>query len=187
MESKNVKMLAIVALLVAIGGLTMGYAALTQTLNISTSATVQSQATTWDIHFENADTGTTTGHAVKGNLSLDTTTVTLSGVVLKVQGDKVEYTFDVKNAGQVNAKISTLTPKVSTVGGNGTDQTNVENGYEYKLTYSDSDTEVKETDTLNAGETRTLKLTVSLKADATLPNQDITISNLGYTIVYVQA
>ena len=60
MESKNVKMLAIVALLVAIGGLTMGYAALTQTLNISTSATVQSQATTWDIHFEKAD------HTIKG-------------------------------------------------------------------------------------------------------------------------
>lgn len=187
MESKNVKILAIVALVVAIGGLTMGYAALTQTLNITTSATVQSQATTWDIHFENADEGTATGHAVKGSLSLDTTTVTLSGVVLKVQGDTVEYTFDVKNAGQVNAKISTLTPKVPTVGGNGTDQTNVENGYEYKLTYSDSGTEVKQNDTLDAGETKTLKLSVSLKADATLPSQDITISGLGYTIVYVQA
>ena len=185
MESKNVKMLAIVALLVAIGGLTMGYAALTQTLNISTSATVQSQATTWDIHFENADTGTTTGHAVKGNLSLDTTTVTLSGVVLKVQGDKVEYTFDVKNEGQVDATLATLTPKTPSLSGDSADQEKVESGYTYTLTYVDGGN-VQQGDELNSGDTKRMKLTISLSEGVSLPTGDVTISNLGYTLVYSQ-
>ena len=187
MDNKTVKWLSIAALVIAVGGLTMGYAALSQTLNVNTSATVQSQATTWDVHFENQGEGTATGHAEKGSISLDTTTVTVSGVILKVAGDSVEYTFDVKNGGQVNAKISTLTPKEPVVSGSGSNQTNVQSGYEYKLTYSDSGTEVKQNDTLNAGETKTLKLKISLKPDANLPSEDITITGLGYTIVYVQA
>ena len=187
MDSKTVKWLAIAALIIGVGGLTMGYAALSQTLNINTSATVQSQGTTWDVHFENQGEGTATGHAEKGSISLDTTTVTVSGVILKVAGDKVEYTFDVKNGGQVNAKISTLTPKDPVVSGSGQDKTNVQSGYEYKLTYSDSGTNVQQNDTLNAGESKTMKLTISLKSGATLPSTDITITDLGYTIVYVQA
>lgn len=184
MENKTVKTLAIAALVVAIGGLTMGYAALTQTLEINSSATVQSAATTWDIHFEKPDAGAATGHAVKGTIALDTTDVTVSGVVLKTNGDSVTYTFDVKNAGQVNAKLTTLTPKPATATGL------KENGYSYTLVYADTKAPVAVNDTLDAGVTKKMQLTITLTVGDTnsdLPATNVDITGLGYTLVYTQA
>lgn len=182
MDNKTIKTLAVVAIVVAVGGLTMGYAALTQTLNIKTTATVQSGSTTWNISFTNPGTGTATGHAVKGTMNLTGTDVNVTGVVLKTAGDTVTYTFDVKNAGQVNAKLTTLTPKTPTVSGG----TLAEGAYTYTLTYQGGNA-VKVNDTLSAGETKNMVLTIKLANNATLPTADAVISGLGYTLVYTQA
>lgn len=192
MESKTLRTIAIAALIIAIGGVTLGYAALSQVLNINTDSTVQSSNASWNVHFENASAGEVTGTADKGSISLDNTTVTLTGVVLKAPGDSVSYTFDIVNDGEINAKIGTYSPKTPTFTGSGdtkdADETLVETSYEYTLTYVDGGTAIAQNDTLNAGETKTVKLTVTYKDTATqLPTADVTVNGSGATITYVQA
>lgn len=192
MENKTVKTLAIAALVVAVGGLTLGYAALSQVLTINTEAKVQSSKTSWNVKFvANAVADPeATGDAIKGTATLTDTTVTLNDVVLKAPGDTVTYLFDVTNAGQIDAKLSSIAMKNPTVTGIGetkeADETLVDGSYTYTITYADGNAIAAE-DTLNAGETKNLKLVVTLKADTVnLPANDVTISGLGATLTYVQ-
>lgn len=190
MENKTIKTIAITALIVAIGGLTLGYAALNQVLNITTDAKVQSQATSWNVKFVNPDSGVATGDAVVGTISLNDSTVTVSGVVLKAPGDTVTYTFDVTNAGDIDAQLSTISMKTPTIEGTGataaSDKTLVEGAYTYTITYQDG-TPLNANDDLLSQDTKKIKLTISLKDTVTqLPQSDVTISNLGATLTYIQ-
>lgn len=190
MKNKTVNTLAICALIIAVGGLTLGYAALNQVLNVNTSATVQNTSTSWSVKFENPSSATTKGSAESGTISLSTTDVTVSGVVLKAPADSVSYTFDVTNDGQVDAKLSQITVKNPTVTGTGDsateDETIVKDAYTYTLEYADGTTPTSG-DTLAVGATKTLKLTIALSESATtLPENDVTISGLGASLIYVQ-
>lgn len=191
MNARNFKTIAVIAICIAVVGLSVAYAALSQTLNIKTNATVQSSASSWNVKFVNPGTGTVVGTAVKGTITLTDTTVIASGIILKAPKDSVTYTFDVKNAGQVGAKLSTITPLTPSVTGTGdtaaADVTLVKANYTYTVTYADGSA-IKANDTLPAGTTKSLKLVITYKDTATsLPSGNVTISNLGSTLVYVQA
>lgn len=60
-KERKIKVLSVAALLVAVLGLTVAFAALSQTLTINGSATVNTAS--WDIHFKNLSTPTLTGNA----------------------------------------------------------------------------------------------------------------------------
>ena len=186
-HENNFKILIIMAIVIAIVAVTLGYAGLSQVLNITTSGTVQSQATSWNVKFTNAGAGSVTGSATKGSISLNNTTVTVTGVVLKAPGDTVTWTWDVTNAGQVPAKVSTFTNLTPTVSGASADVTTVNSNYTYAITYSDG-VAPKANDALAAGATKSMKLVITYKSTATtLPSANVTISNLGATLTYVQA
>lgn len=192
MENKTVKTLAIAALVVAVGGLTLGYAALSRVLNINTTAKVQSLKSSWNVHFKAATTAdpTATGNATAGTATLTDTTVTLSDVVLVAPGDTVTYLFDVTNEGQIDAKLSSIAMKNPTLTGSGdakeADENLVKDAYEYTITYADG-TAIAAEDTLDAGVTKNLKLVVTFNASTTeLPAEDVEISGLGATLTYVQ-
>ena len=177
----------IMAIVIAIVAVTLGYAGLSQVLNITTSGTVQSQATSWNVKFTNAGTGSTTGTAVKGTIALTGTTVTVTGVVLKAPGDSVTWTWDVQNAGQVGAKVSSFSMLTPTVSGATNDVSLVKSNYTYSITY-DTGTAPTTNDTLAASTTKHMKLVITYKTEATsLPSATVTISNLGATLTYVQA
>ena len=90
LRNVSMKNLSLAAIVIAVCNLTLGYTALTQTLNINMGATVQSGQTTWNIYFESSGTSpVTTGLAQAGNISLTNTTVTISNSLLKVGGDSV--------------------------------------------------------------------------------------------------
>lgn len=190
MKTNTVKTLIVSAIIVAVGGLTLGYAALTQQLTVNTSAKVQNSATSWKIVFQNKSTATVTGDAVAGTLTLTDTTVDLSGVVLKAPGDSVSYTFEVANNGEIDAKISSIVNSGPTITGTGTnastDQTLISNNYVYTLTY-DGGTVVSQNDVLNKKTKKVLRLTVSLKSSmSSLPSNDVTVTAQKTTINYVQ-
>ena len=99
-KERKIKVLSIAALLVAVLGLTVAFAALSQTLTINGSATVNTAS--WDIHFKNLSTPTLTGNAaVTTAPTLDTKGTTIGNYALKLTkpGDSVTYTFDVENSG----------------------------------------------------------------------------------------
>jgi len=180
------KSLSFAAVVLIVCGLTLGYAALTQTLNINFGATVQSGQTTWDIHFEESTkSAISEGNAVLNSVSLTKTTLT-SSVLLKTEGDSLTYYVNVVNDGELDAMIDTITLTTpSATGGTATENANILNAYAISLQYSDG-TNVGYGDTLLADETKEMAVTIYLKQGITLPETDVTISNIGCTITYKQ-
>lgn len=190
MENKReVKIIAIVALLVAVVGLSVAYAALSTSLSISGTATVNSA--TWQVEFENDGTWSYTGDANASGPTFGVTSLTNIAVTLVKPGDKAVYNFKVKNKGSIPAKLSDLTTinKTLTCTGGASDAENTTTcaNIVYTLTYSDG-TEIKAGDALAVGATKNLTLTVEFKSSAdTVPSQAITVNGITATLEYVQA
>ena len=190
-KERKIKVLSIVTLLVAVLGLTVAFAALSETLTINGSATVNTAS--WDIHFKNLSSPTLTGDAaVTTAPTIDSKGTTIGTYALKLTkpGDSVKYTFDVENSGTINAKITDLvkadTPTCTGTGDTATaDAKTICDGLTYSLTYTNGGAAVKKDDTLNVNETKNLTLELSYESDS-LPANDVEISNLGITVTYAQ-
>lgn len=125
MENRGSKVLTIVALCIAVAGLTLGFAAFSTTLNISAGAEVTPNSDTFKLQFStNTDDVVTTGltGVVTGTATLagaaptieneytaqDEVQPRISGLsaTFVAPGDKVVYTFYVLNTGSYNASLT---------------------------------------------------------------------------------
>lgn len=103
----------VIALLILVVGISIGYAALSTTLNINGSSTIGKAS--WDVHFANiiesdgSVEATTPASITAGNPTEVTYNVTLAK-----PGDYYEFSVDVVNAGTLPAKIS-ATPTLTGV------------------------------------------------------------------------
>lgn len=189
--------IAIAALAIAlIGSIGTAVAAFSQDLKINGSATVK--GTSWDIHFDNLKTVALIGDAEEeATPSIDGASTTIGDykVNLQTPGDSAEYTFDVVNAGNIDAEITALVIKTgsgltcSSTGPNAATNAAVCSKLNYTLKNSDGST-VAVGDELDAGATKTMKLKLEFDSSATesdLPDEDVDVSNLGVTITYGQA
>jgi uncharacterized repeat protein (TIGR01451 family) len=114
---KNRKLVIVAFLLVAVMLLGVGYAALSDTLDITGSADVNQSAAeeafNEDVYFSAAvanEAGNTASINADNNDKASFTAATLKG-----KGDKVTFTFTIKNDGDVAA---TVTPKLNATLGN---------------------------------------------------------------------
>ena len=180
-------------LAVGLIGITVAYATLSQQLTINGTAKVASAK--WDIHFANMSTGAKTGYAeiaTTGKLTASGTTVSGSFGTLKAPGDSITYTFDVTNAGSINAKITGINPTTpgktcapATTGGSSSAANTVCNGITYTIQYTVGGKNLAVGDTLNAGETKQITMKVA-KTDNTLASEDVTVTATPMTITYSQ-
>ena len=199
-KQRGIRILSIVALFVAVIGLSVAFAAMSRTLQINGTATMDTA--TWDIHFENLSNAALTGDAAvttAPELKNENTVIGDFEVVLIKPGDSVTYTFDIVNNGTIDAKLSELVmagladkklvctsladPKSTA------DETTVCGNLTYTLEYTDGGA-VAAGDKLAAksGDTATRKnVTLTLKYDGdTLPEDDVEITGLDITMVYNQ-
>ena len=187
-KERKIKTLSLVALIVAVLGLTVAFASLSQTLNITGTAKVENAS--WDIHFQNLSEPTLTGDAnVTTAPTIDESKTTIGNyeVSLTKPGDKVSYSFEVINNGTIDAKLSTLTKalKPTCTSDVEADATTVCDGLTYTLKYADGGAEVAANDTLNKGETKGLILELAYESDS-VPANDVAISGLNITLTYEQ-
>ena len=180
-------------LLVAVVTLSIAYAVLSTSLSINAQATVK--GANWNVQFAAKSGQSNLCTITKGSASsnagfvtgkqgtLDATSLTNLGVNFSVPGDKVVCTWDVKNTGDIDAKLATFTK-----GTPSSTDANVTSNIEYKLTYdSEAGTVVKQNDTLAHGTTKTLVLTIGYKSTATyIPSTDVAINGLSATLLYQQ-
>lgn len=188
MENKReVKIIAIVALLVAVVGLSVAYAALSTSLSISGTATVNSA--TWQVEFVKGAWDSPVGTAVTSGPEFGVTSLTNIGVTLVKPGDKAVYRFKVHNKGSIPAKLSanTAVGTISCTGGaNQTEANTTCSNITYTLTYADGKTPAAG-DTLAASEQKDLILTVEFKSTATtVPSSAVTVNGISATLEYVQ-
>ena len=127
-KQRGIRGLSVIALVVAVLGLTVAFAAMSRTLTIRGTATLDKAE--WDVHFEGVDGKSTTesgvttivGEATGGasietapTINTGTTTFGTDGVEktdigaynvkLTKPGSKVVFTFKIVNNGDINAKI----------------------------------------------------------------------------------
>ena len=179
-KERRVKWLVIVSLIVAVLGLTIAFAALSETLTINGTATLD--AAKWGIKFENLTSGTKVGDAtINGSAEIleDKVTINNINVSLKTPGDSVTYKVDLVNEGSINAEISNI--KVPEL-------TEEQKRYiDFKVTYSDGK-EVTKGDILNSETTKNLTIKIEFKKDITasdLPSSSEQI-NLSYELEFIQ-
>lgn len=192
-KERKTKILAIVAICIAVVGLTVGFAAFSSTLTINGTGTVKSSS--WQVRFENLSTVTKTGTATQVTAPTINTNDTNIGdydVTFTTPGDSISYTFDVANNGTFEAEVTSVTIPTPTCTGNGanavTDAKNVCDNLSYTLTYGDG-TAIAVADAIPAGQRKTMKLTLTYSSAVTaekLASDDVAISNLGITILYSQ-
>lgn len=117
-KNKGSKIIAIVALVVAVFGLTLGFAAFSNTLTISSSAYVSPSSDNFKINFSTSSTsatstgnvtGSPTGAATAGTATLAGTTVSGIKANLTAPGETVSYTFYTHNTGEYDAFLNSIT------------------------------------------------------------------------------
>ena len=199
-NGREMKILVVAALIISIVAIGIGFAAFSQNLTINGNASVQTSS--WKVKFSELGSATLTGTAAEVTKpTLSDTTIGTYNATFKTPGDSISYKIKVSNTGSYNAKITTATISVPTCTGKSGETTaeadagKVCDKLTYTLVYDTDDTQsagqaVQVGDTLKAGETRpmllTLKYTDFIDA-ALLPAADVSISNLGVTLVYSQA
>ena len=196
METKrnNGIMIGIIAMMVAIIGTGVAFAALSQTLTINGSAKVDPAK--WDVHFSTLSAVEKTGGAeIVTAPVLSATSIGTFDVKLTKPGDSIAYTFYVENTGTLDAKIGTFTkaakPTCVGTGANAADDADlVCDNLTYTLTYITGGTAVGANDTLLKGAENKKQMQLKLTYDASateLPAETVTISDLGITMVYVES
>ena len=178
-QRKERKSLALILLLLLITCISIGYAALSSSLNISGSSTINDAE--WDVGpTEPAEIVCPTGQKCTINPDnpgdvdpTDPTDPSGPGAVIWMDGDTVYFKHVLSKPGDVftfttkYANNGTIDAKVSNVTTNELNAT-AKRFIDYSVTYADG-SEIKKDDLLKAGQSATFKVTVSYKNVSTLP------------------
>ena len=230
MEKNNdSKVIAIIALVIAVAGLSIGFAAFSTTLNIGSTANVEVGNDEWNVGFaansemaplDRANAQTVNGQTAGENngvakLMKYTFYQDTPATISTTAGSKVEYSFNIKNAGRINAQLASITFGDLTCEyiANAADRTERDEanlGTTYSAgtgTISSEDcakmfnvslsidnsvytkTSQTFTNTINAGDSAPVKLTIEATGTAptTIPNGDFTVTLGNTTVNYQQA
>jgi hypothetical protein len=186
---RKTKIVAIIVLLISIICTTVAFAVMSTTLTINGTGLMDPE--NWEVKFANLSSSITGAASITTAATIQNDT-TIGDFVIKLTkpGDSATYTFDVVNDGSIDAKLITLTKGTPSVTGTAgasktSDETIVSGNLTYSLTYTTGGAAVAQDDTLDAGETKNMTLTLSYNGN-TLPVDDVAIGNLGITLVYEQ-
>ena len=177
MKKKSNRKFVLLVLALLLFTITVGYAALSTTLNINGTSKINNA--TWDVHFANLKVTSGSVSATKA-ATIDSATEIDYNVELIKPGDFYEFTVDVTNTGTIDAKLGAA-PILSGVSAEQDVYTN------YTVTYSD-DTAINANDKLAAGATKKLKVRVEFDRNITnsqLPTEAQTL-DLKFAMNYVQ-
>ncbi|MBO5138206.1 MAG: hypothetical protein J6B89_01015 [Bacilli bacterium] len=176
-KRKNKKKSILVLLLLLLVGISIGYAALTSNLNINGNTKIKKAE--WDVHFENLVKSEGSESADKEAVIDASKTLIEYTVKLPEPGDFYEFTVDIVNKGSIDASVSEVLKTGLTA-----DQAKY---IEYTAVYTDG-VELKENDSLKAGDRKNITVRVKYKDDLNpedLPTEDKSI-DLSFQVIYVQ-
>lgn len=186
--------LSIAALVVAVIGLSVAYAALSATLNVNFGNVSQS-AMTWNVGFQTGNvTGTASGTSTTG-LTCGTATVTadtatIGNTTLSKPGDTCTYALTIQNTGSIDANLATITPTTPTgitcspaTGGN-----MVCGNMTYKLTTDAAGSTILTNNRVLSANTGTLPVYLVVSyTGGDVNDSAVTQAGAAFTLVYNQA
>lgn len=195
-RERKYKIIAFVALIIAVISLSIGYAAWSTTLTISGTAKVD--PSTWSVKFAyksgSSLTPTIEGNASSTGATLTSTSVSGFDITLKAPGDSVTYNWLVKNEGGLDAELKTFNMgNISCAPGTGssTNQTQANNlcsDLEYTLTYANGSAISVGDQLAKTNGSAELKLTLKWKSNSTVVVPDDVKVTVGTTtMIYEQS
>ena len=188
---KNRQSMIIIAILCAcLFGISIAYAALSATLNITFGNLTQT-ALTWDVGFEPGNiTGTKLGssNAVCGEATATKNSVTLANTTLSTLHDKCTYKFTIKNLGTVDALLASIASKTPTSMSCDTSVTSkmICNNITYTLTSNQEGTALLGVNNTLVANTGTLDVYLIAEYTGTETGGGNDQTNGGFTLNYTQ-
>ena len=199
-KERKVKKLALVAVIVAVLGMTIAFAALSQTLTINGTANMEESY--WEIYFGNISEPIKIGSAKTDYpggkngqktaiVSDDRTEISDIRAILKKPGDEVRYTTSIINSGTIDAEIASIEMPTLTDA-----QKEI---FDFSVVYTDDGKEVSvgdvlpgypdaEAETCNGCEQPiTIKIRFKDITDASLLPEEAQSITLSYKINFVQS
>ena len=174
-KNKNIYILIIIFIL----GISIGYAAMNKSLNITGSSNVLKN--TWDIYFSNP---LVTSGSVNNDLPVidsDTKTTVNFSTILYLPGDFYEFSIDVVNAGTIDAMLESVENTINL--------TDEQKKYiDYTICYQCGE-EIASKQLVNSGDFVRIKVRVEYKTNITetdLPTVDQNL-DLSFNLNYIQA
>lgn len=195
------KNIVLVVLLIAVLTLSIAYAVLSVSLNITSSATIKGTNSSWKVLFTSASC-TASGYAeTTASPTVSGTTVSGITATFKAPGDSVTCNITVANQGVIDAKLVSFAAQDSnstiTYVGTSTTKTADETLTNGKIVYSIKYASTEASgyanrapaadDTLNASTTRDLVLTMTYPSTETsMPTNDVTVTGFKTVFDYEQ-
>ena len=194
---KNLQVI-LVAVVLLLVGLSVGFAALSATLNITTSS-VKQDPVTWNIGFQGTSATPTLGGTSSvgrscDNAAITTSSVTIANATLSKPGDKCTYALTIKNNGSIAGTLYSVTPTkptsttcTVTAASTTASAKMVCGNLTYTLSASQDDsTKLTTGSTLAASGTKAAYLIIEYTGN-TLNSSTVTQSAGAFSIVYNQA
>lgn len=197
-KSKNENLYVIIAILViVVVGLSVAYAALSTTLNITINKVTQNPLT-WDVHFKSESvTGTMGGEQTSTTgLSCGTATsggaaVTVSDTTLSKPGDRCYWKLTIQNAGGITAKLGSITvtdPSGITCTGKTTNQPTMACGdITYKITTDTTGSTLLAVNSTIAASGSQIVYLQAIYTSDTVSSTAVNQTGAKFTLVYNQA
>ena len=175
-KNKGIYILLVV---LVIFGISVGYAVINRTLNITGNSEIKQN--TWNIYFDNVKVKE--GSVTANTPVIDTSTKSTINfnVMLNLPGEFYEFTVDVVNSGTIDAKVDSIS-KTPTLTESQAKYLN------YIVEYENGES-IQSKQLVKANKFVRLKVRVEYRTDLTetdLPSTTETL-NLGFTVNYVQA
>ena len=186
--------LVILSILVSISGLSvsvLAYSASYNTLKYMELAKKNAKSKRWNVHFENLSSvnlGGTAKEIKEAVINDDSTYIGSFRIQFNSIKDTASYTFDVVNAGIIDAVLRNKS--ISEPLCSGTKNTAINDAaivcdnFKYRLTYLDG-SEMEYGDVLLANSKKTLKITMWYDGD-TWPINSVMVYNLSASVIYSQ-
>ncbi len=176
-KGRSLRILTIIALFVAISGLTIAYAA------ISDSFKDKEDSSSWNIQIQDLKADTS-GSAIYTLPVISDTALSNYSVELQKPGDSVHLTFKVMNKGSLDAILSTLMQTKPNCKVNGSSN-DVCNKIQYSLQKENGD-EVAPNDLLNHNSEKTIQFSIVYPTNAPAIVGKMTIDSIHLVLLYKQ-
>ncbi len=170
MSNRDKKNIMIVALLIAVVFMSVGYALLSTKLDVQGTSTIVDPV--WDVGIISISENSTEGYANSLNSTVINKFSAKFNVELQMPNDKVTYTINVKNEGTIDAKLNSISIMP-------------ENYNEGFIKYEIEG--IKAGEVLSVGESKTFTLSVMYNSDATgQPQEEDLTKEISLILDYIQ-
>ena len=187
-NKKMIQLFSVLALFLAVVGISIGFAAMSTSLTIRGTAKVV--PATWDVKFTaNSFSNNDTAASATGTPTMTDTTFHDYEITLTKPGDKGTYLVTVTNNGSIDAKVGTVTlGETLAYSGDPADVAIVTGHINYTVTWADGTT-IAQNDELKAGAANAKQIKIEVEYDpnaTTLPSGPVTISGKDLAVTFTQ-